>query len=94
MSHDRFFFDRFPLKCVQSTTTNEICFARQFVFQKKAIAKSRSHNILYERKSALIRAYFHINMNIQGVSKKGIPFEIKPLLEFESLINYYAEPTN
>jgi hypothetical protein len=41
------FCDRFLLKYVQSTTANEICSAWLFVFQKKAIAESRSRNILH-----------------------------------------------
>jgi hypothetical protein len=41
------FFDRFLLKCVQSTTANERCSASLFAFQKKAIAKSRLRNILH-----------------------------------------------
>jgi hypothetical protein len=41
------FCDRLLLKCVQSTAANEICSARLFVFQKKAIEKSRSRDILH-----------------------------------------------
>ena len=41
------FSERFLLKCVKSTTANEICSAWLFVIQKKALAKSRSRDILH-----------------------------------------------
>ena len=41
------FSERFLLKCVRSTTANEICSAWLFVIQKKALAKSRSRDILH-----------------------------------------------
>ena len=41
------FSERFLLKCVKSTTANEICSAGLFVIQKKALAKSRSRDILH-----------------------------------------------
>ena len=41
------FCDRFLLKCVLSTTADEICSAWLFVSQKKAIAKSRLRNNLH-----------------------------------------------
>ena len=50
------FSGRFLLKCVNSTTANEICSAWLFVIQKKALAKSRSHYILHWME---IRLYAH-----------------------------------
>ena len=41
------FSERFLLNCVKSTTANEICSAWLFVIQKKALAKSRSRDILH-----------------------------------------------